>query len=745
MTRIFTKSLSLFLLLCLLVCTTACGGNPADGSSGNASGNASGSAGNHQNSDGVANKPFLVQTEFETLDSVVAVKNAVDFGADPTGQKDSSTAINNALVEASLCGGGTVWLPKGQYLVTRTVKVPAHCTLRGDWNDPDGKSFNGDYGTVILAKPAPSERKEMGLIQLSESGGARGLTVYYPEQDINNVQKYAPTFAMFGSVALRTLRDITLINSYIGVYAQQINESVNLINFKGTCLSHGIELESVGDVGEFDTVSFAPEYWANAKGEGIKAASRAAIVKYCKDNKSKGFYMHDLEQQRFLNVKVSGHCYGIFFSAEPTRFMSSGPMYQLNIKDCTYGIYAAEGTFKSTNGYAADQCPILTSLDWRCGYVISNSVIEGDKYSIYNGSSTVEINSKKRQGYFRLCDVQLKGASKGSVFYTNSKNTVDLPDVQNFRKTKTTGTAFEYLLEGAKETDIQAALDRIGNAGGGVLYLGGGDYEIANGLTVPKNTEIVGACGGSPQRLPNNGTVLWCRQKGTAAAQTDAKALVTLNGDNSGVRGIYFMYDENILAIDKQEDIKQYPFALRGKGKGVWAVNCCLAGPSHGIDFKGCDNHLVEELFSACVYSQVELGGKNGMIRNTLANGTVMFRTNNVLDTDINNLFKGFFDTYGRPSSYYISVYEGEGQQCYNNFTFGCRHLLYIDGMKNLVGVNSATDAIGKEAVYLKSGSARISNAITTTVNTWYNEGGSLEVYNPNQNLDEMGDYVSNK
>lgn len=41
-----------------------------------------------------------------------------DFGADPTGQKDSTEAIQNAIDKASAAGGGTVRIPAGKYLVS---------------------------------------------------------------------------------------------------------------------------------------------------------------------------------------------------------------------------------------------------------------------------------------------------------------------------------------------------------------------------------------------------------------------------------------------------------------------------------------------------------------------------------------------------------------------------------------------------------------------------------------------------
>ena len=76
-----------------------------------------------------------MQTRFETDDVVVAdvIATAARFGADPSGEQDSTAAIQSALDECAAAGGGTVWLPAGQYRVTSGIKIPAFVTLRGDW------------------------------------------------------------------------------------------------------------------------------------------------------------------------------------------------------------------------------------------------------------------------------------------------------------------------------------------------------------------------------------------------------------------------------------------------------------------------------------------------------------------------------------------------------------------------------------------------------------------------------------
>lgn len=690
-------------------------------------------------------KPYLAETVFETLDSLVVAADVTQYGADATGHKDSTQAFQNALETVGEAGGGTVWIPVGKYLITETLRIPALVTLRGDWNDPDGVDFNGNYGSIILAKPQSISSEEIGLFELAECSGVEGLTIYYPEQNLENVKVYSPTFYMDGWTRLRTIKNVTFVNAYTGVYVEGINESTILRNIKGTCLKKGMEVHSSADVGVFDEVTFSPKYWANA-GSGLQRTDRTSIEKYLKENKSSGFFLHDLEQQQFSKIVVEGYEYGMFFSSEPTRFMASGPMYQVHISDCTYGIYAEGGTYVSPSGYAANICPILTSLDWRCGYLISNSSISGDRYSIYNGCpEVIAPDGVARTAYIHLADVTLQGATYGNVTYTTAGKDLDLSqnEMQDYRKVKTTGTAFEAVKSGASEQAIQAALDKVGEAGGGVVYLEAGNYNISDGLTVPENTEIVGAAG-SAQRIPNKGTVLWCRQQSTDVEQRASKAMITLAGDNSGISGLYLMYDSNIYAVDQQENLVYYPFAVRGQGKGVWAVDCCIAGATHGIDFKNCDNHVIESLYSWCFYSHMEVSGNNGMVRNCLANATVIYRTNHVVPADENTMQENCFEKYGRPYSVYITVGEGNRQQLYNNFIYGGKHLLYINGAQNVNGVNMCSDALGSYVIAMDTGSATITNAIITSVDTFHNRAGNMWIYNPLRNNEpDYSDYIS--
>lgn len=84
---------------------------------------------------------FMSATNTLKLGSLITDVVA-DYGADPTGSTDSTTAIQNAINAVQSAGGGVVWLPKGRFKITSTLVVSGQgVTLWGA-----GASYNCDVG-----------------------------------------------------------------------------------------------------------------------------------------------------------------------------------------------------------------------------------------------------------------------------------------------------------------------------------------------------------------------------------------------------------------------------------------------------------------------------------------------------------------------------------------------------------------------------------------------------------------------
>ncbi|MBQ4604299.1 MAG: coagulation factor 5/8 type domain-containing protein, partial [Clostridia bacterium] len=159
--------------------------------------------------------PQIIETVYPTDEVVVA---DIVINADSSGESDVTAIIQQAIDNCAANGGGTVWLPAGRYRVTGNIYIRQFVTLMGDYQDPD---VGDDYGTIIIADVKSSDAMNPALFTVGASAGAVGLTVWYPNQSIDNIKPYPFTFYVVGNedYMLSTIKNCTLINSYRGIGA----------------------------------------------------------------------------------------------------------------------------------------------------------------------------------------------------------------------------------------------------------------------------------------------------------------------------------------------------------------------------------------------------------------------------------------------------------------------------------------------------------------------------------------------
>ena len=108
---------------------------------------------NHTFATAEAGQPATVN---DLLRERIPVHNVRWYGADPTGQRDSSDAIDAAVNAAKADGpGSVVYFPPGHYRVTRPIDLPARITLKGShgpiwWQDPDNTVKGSDAANAVL-------------------------------------------------------------------------------------------------------------------------------------------------------------------------------------------------------------------------------------------------------------------------------------------------------------------------------------------------------------------------------------------------------------------------------------------------------------------------------------------------------------------------------------------------------------------------------------------------------------------
>lgn len=247
--------------------------------------------------------------------TTVELYNITDqpYGADKSGQSDVSSILQQALNDAKLAGGGTVYLPAGIYRVNSAITIPSGVELRGSWDVPH-HTIGG--GTVLFTNYGENDPQGAPLITLEASSGVRGLSVYYDQQDWNTVKPYSWTIQGkgHGVYAINT----TLINSYQGIDFGSYDTSGHYIDYvAGSPLKEGIYIGGGAEGGMVRNVQFNPHYYGrnNYPNHPANDADFNKVWNFQKDNLD-AFRVGHVKQETIFNTFVYGSMYGIHFEEQ---------------------------------------------------------------------------------------------------------------------------------------------------------------------------------------------------------------------------------------------------------------------------------------------------------------------------------------------------------------------------------------------------------------------------------------------
>ena len=612
-----------------------------------------------------AQTPVIVETLYPTQDVVVAdiIATKAPYCADDTGREDSTAVIQRAIDDCARSGGGTVFLPAGRYLVTGNIYIRPFVTLRGDWQDPDEGT---DYGTVIVARPESTDEKTPALFDVGGSAGAVGLTVWYPEQSIENVKPYPYTFYVNGKrdYMLHTLKDITLLNSYRGIGlcslcedgVYQCHEMTTLENIRGTCLMEGLNSYNSADVDVYKTVYFENRYWTGA-GEAYNSPDCGALREYTRKNAS-GFVLGDLEWPEISDVRISDCRYGIHLK-KGIRVQFNGSFYKLDIRRCDHAFCAEKDSVWSRGA------------NW--GVSVAESVLEGSKSAVcYNGSAVFQLHNVKLCGCMLVRNPQITTGAHISV-----------PVDKTYQKP----ASLLYIVEADRtgRTDaspgVQDALDAAAGTGG-VVYLPGGVYRFDGPVSVPPGVELRGSSsvGTRDQSGESNGTLILSFY---GYDESDSP-LVTLAGDGAGVNGVRFDYPGS--APEKDRDVR---FALtpciKAAADGSYVVNSFVNLASVGVRCENCENVFIKRLVGTSYRSMISMDNcENVWIEATLQNGNTVTRNGYSslgipeLQGRLNerDIFEVLFDPILKQTSTYLDFSDCGGVTVFQTFIYGTKHYM---------------------------------------------------------------------
>lgn len=618
----------------------------------------------------------IVQTLYPTDYPVVADILASDYDIDPTGVNDSTKGIQAALSAMSKLGGGTVFLPAGTYRINGTLTMPKYVTLQGDWQNPKEVRDGRSYGTVLMLYPKEQQTEEdalqKGVIRMGGRDGLRGLTLFFPEQN-PTAPKIYPHAIYAERGGLSTIEHVTILNAYSGIGAaldgQNTCSQMTIRDVYGTYLHTGVALYNSADVGIVEKYEISPDFWSNCRlgttytRDQITAATRGGAI---------GMKMGDLEWTEFSSVSLSDLKYGLFID-DGFRISFAGSFYDLQVRDCDYGMYVKQ-------------------LDQRWGMVITHATLEGSVYAVENTTT----------GYIKASDTTYLGQTKGIHITDCLDNTVTAPDTTgatDARHIVPKAQLYTASLLDTYEIDsselLQDVLDKAGKTGG-IVYVPAGTYLLDRPVTVPEGVELRGsnAIRTACDTDTDVGTTFYVTYgTGSEYHHNVDKAAITLS-KNAGMSGIKVLFIRNDSAALAQDGCKSV-YAVRGEGENVYVENCMIAGSGYGIDFRGCDNHYISGLMAWCYYNIIAAGGKNGVIKNSMANATVLYNTT-AEPVRAWGGYANYIDSFAhsRTNLITISLMNAQGERISNVFTYGCMSLMDIADCTDVFLSNIGADNI---------------------------------------------------
>ncbi len=189
------------------------------------------------------------------------ITSVLDHGAVADARIDCTTAFQKALDFAAKQGGGIVAVPNGQYCFQGCLLVPPGVTLKGVWESLHHADIG--RGSQLLVIGGKGEENGTPFITLQQSSCLEGMTIFYPEQQVDSIQPYPWTIRGRGMCC--SVINVSLVNPYRGIdFGTESNELHVIRNVFGCPLKEGIYINRTTDIGRVENVHFNPHSWSRA-------------------------------------------------------------------------------------------------------------------------------------------------------------------------------------------------------------------------------------------------------------------------------------------------------------------------------------------------------------------------------------------------------------------------------------------------------------------------------------------------
>jgi len=188
------------------------------------------------------------------------VLSVLDTGAKGDGATDDTAAFQAALdaVGADQLGG-TVFVPRGTYLIKGHLNIPTNVALEGVWTIPT--AWSQYKGSTLLAVEGEGNPDGPPFITLNTNSVLKGITVFYPNQVAADPPRPYPWTVASAGCDNPTILDVLLVNPWQAVDFGTRPAGRHLIrNLYGMPLFKGLYVDQCYDVGRVENVHFWP-FW----------------------------------------------------------------------------------------------------------------------------------------------------------------------------------------------------------------------------------------------------------------------------------------------------------------------------------------------------------------------------------------------------------------------------------------------------------------------------------------------------
>lgn len=492
-----------------------------------------------------------------------------------------------------------------------------------------------------------------------------------------------------------SIQNVTIVNGWRGIAADQGNQLPMVRDAYMTVLDYGFRINKCYDCARISTMHISPAFWAAY--EGIDEATVAAQTKKNAKGvilmRTDGQMMNDivvrachtglsLERNtedsgetagytNLSNVSLTDCKIGInheynsaAISMAEIRCSGAGAVCVQTLQDTddTSELRIYDCEFENPDGPAvAIECfaPALVAVQnskFSVGAPHFAVSAEGGVLSLTNNDFTgcakaVEVSSDAMAAIVsnNKYDGEIVNGLNDTAAVVQTSSVSKLPATMDFSQNigeapLNAGTTqiFDVKAYGAKgngmsdETDaFVKAIKAAKDAGGGIVYVPAGYYNVKGGFTVPSGVELRGVHEGM-HVTTGEGSVIWVTEN---RGDEEGTPFITMK-EGSGLRGLTFWYPEQ-----NWKEIAAYPWTIMVDGQDCVLRNLCFGNAYRAINMAeaDCGGHYVDGITGCVLREGIALDGstKAGVLMNTHFNATFYYASWGTKLSDASGAFLG--------------------------------------------------------------------------------------------------------